>query len=86
MSRLTRKEFAAVKYIVYLQFAAMILSNDSDKVDDLIRYGFDTLYPKLTWFDKVTALDICVQAFDEPPAYMSNILDKLAVELLYTSY
>lgn len=46
MRRASRREFATVKYLVYLQFAG-IVSQDAELLDDLIRYGFDHLYGKL---------------------------------------
>lgn len=44
--RAARREFPAVKYLVYLQYAAL-MGTDSQLVDDLIRHGFDELYEKL---------------------------------------
>ncbi len=57
LRRVARKEFPVVKYLVYLQFGAL-LGNDQELLDTLIRYGFDTLYPKLRWLEKVSSLEI----------------------------
>ncbi|MFN9960007.1 MAG: hypothetical protein ACK55I_43540, partial [bacterium] len=40
LRRVSRKEFPVVKYIVYLQFGAL-LGGDQELLDNLIRYGFD---------------------------------------------
>lgn len=55
--RVERREFATIKYLVYLQFAALV-KKDALMINDLLMYGFDTLYPKLRWLDKVAALEI----------------------------
>ena len=52
-----RKEFASVKFIVYLQFS-LISSQDIEFISRMLRYGIDVLYPKLTWMDKIHILDV----------------------------
>jgi hypothetical protein len=71
-----------VKYLVYLQFGAL-LGGDQEILDQLIRYGFDTLYPKLRWLDKISALEI---ASSLNPPYAQKLLDKVACDILYSEY
>lgn len=82
MRRASRKEFPTVKFIVYLQYAAL-LGRDAKLLDSLIRYGFDDLYDKLKWLDKIVALEI---ACSLKPDYVSKLLDKVACEILYAEY
>jgi hypothetical protein len=62
--RASRKEFPIVKYIVYLKFAAVV-QGDQKIISDLVRYGFDVIYEKLRWLDKVSTLEIA-SALNEP--------------------
>ena len=55
--RAERKEFASIKFIIYLQYASAV-ARDIKIMEDLGRYGADTLYPKLMWQDKITILDM----------------------------
>lgn len=55
--RAGRKEFPTIKYLVYLQYSAL-LGKDEELMDSLVRYGFDTVYSKLRWLDKVISLEI----------------------------
>jgi hypothetical protein len=55
--RAERKEFPTVKVLVYLQYSAL-LGRDQALMDSLVRYGFDDVYHKLRWLDKITALEI----------------------------
>jgi hypothetical protein len=41
--RATRREFPVIKYIVYLQFSAVV-AQDQELLDSLIRFGFDEIY------------------------------------------
>lgn len=82
MRRVARKEFPVVKYLVYLQFGAL-LGNDQELLDNLIRYGFDTLYPKLRWLEKVSSLEI---ACSLKPPYSQKLLDKVACDILLAEY
>lgn len=52
-------------------------------MDSLIRYGFDDVYEKLKWLDKVTALEI---ACSLKPQYVQKLLDKVACDFLYQEY
>jgi hypothetical protein len=82
--RAQRREFPAVKYLIYLQYSAL-MSTDSDLIDSLVRYGYQELNPegKFTWTDKITALEVAVQL--EAP-YLDKILDILTSELLLSEY
>lgn len=82
LRRVARKEFPVVKYIVYLQFGAL-LGGDQELLDNLIRYGFDILYPKLRWLEKVSSLEI---ASSLKPPYAQKLLDKVACDILLTEY
>jgi hypothetical protein len=55
--RANRNEFPTIKYLIYLQFSAVV-AQEQELVDGLIRYGFDHLYTKLRPLDRVTALEI----------------------------
>ena len=48
-----------------------------------MRYGFDQIYPKLRWLDKITCLEI---ACSMKPAYLNKIVDKVACDLMYSEY
>ncbi|CDW74094.1 UNKNOWN [Stylonychia lemnae] len=80
--RCERKDFATIKYVIYLQFGGIVLNNQAI-VDDLVRYGFDFLYPKLQWIDKVISME-SAQAISAP--YMSNMIDKICCEILFQDY
>jgi hypothetical protein len=59
------------------------LGRDQELLDSLIRYGFDTLYPKLRWLDKVSSLEI---ASSLNPPYVQKLLDKVACDILFVDY
>jgi hypothetical protein len=80
--RASRHEFPAVKYIVYLQYAAL-MTGDQALIDSLVRYGFDEIYQKLRWPDKVTGLEIACSMRVE---YAQKLLDKVAVDILKSEY
>lgn len=80
--RASRKEFATVKFIVYLQFSLLVLK-DPLLTDQLLRYGFDVLYPKLKWNDKAIGLEISTHI---RASYKANLLDKIACEILRKDY
>lgn len=50
--RAERREFPALRFIIYVNFATVI-SLDGHTIDALLRYGADYLYPKLQWPDKI---------------------------------
>ena len=54
--RATRKEFAANSYIAYLQYG--ICNKDAPIINDLVSYGFRSIYHKLAWFERIHTLDI----------------------------
>ena len=60
LRRATRREFPVVKYIVYLQFS-IVVAQDQELLDSLLRFGFDEIYEKLRWLDKVTSLEVASQ-------------------------
>lgn len=80
--RAHRREFPTIKYLVYLQFSAVV-AQEEELVDGLIRYGFDHLYHKLRPLDRVTALEI---AAGTQPSYLPKLLDKFACEFLLADY
>ena len=44
--RASRKEFPAVRYIIYLNYSVVVTLNPN-LIESLLRYGADVLYPKL---------------------------------------
>lgn len=48
-----------------------------------MRFGFDHLFDKLRWLDRLTALEI---ALSTKADYSQKLLDKIACELLYRDY
>ena len=82
LRRANRKEFPTVKYLVYLQFAA-VATQDQEVIDGLIRYGFDHLYAKLRPLDRISALEI---AAGTQPSYLPKLMDKFACEFLLADY
>ena len=50
--RATHMEFTFTRYIIYLNFSCVVAMNPII-IDGLLRYGSDTLYPKLQWTDKL---------------------------------
>ena len=59
--RATRCEYPAIRYIIYLNFAAVI-QLDGQTINTLLRYGQDELYNKLHWPDKLLLLEISNRA------------------------
>ena len=57
MRRAQRREFPALKYIVYLN-SSIIVAQDFKLMNDLLKYGLDVLYPKLQWTDKIQIIDM----------------------------
>jgi hypothetical protein len=55
--RAERREFPALRFLVYVN-ASVMIANDLNLMHDLLRYGLDYIYPKLTWTDKVQILDM----------------------------
>ena len=74
--------FPVVKYLAYLQYG-ILLSQDQEVLDSLVRYGFDEVYEKLQWLDKITALDVASQL---EVAYLPKLLDKVACDFLHAEY
>lgn len=58
--RASRREFPVVKYIVYLQFS-IVVAQDQELLDSLLRFGFDDIFEKLRWLDKLTSLEVASQ-------------------------
>lgn len=77
--RATRKEFPSTNYIVYLRFSLMVHQDDKVLME-LLQYGLDDIYNKLTWIDKTNVLEIAI-SMQQP--YIKNILDRVAIDLLY---
>ncbi len=82
LRRANRREFPTIKYLVYLQFAA-VATQDQEVIDGLIRYGFDHLYGKLKPLDRISALEI---AAGTQPNYLPKLMDKFACEFLLSDY
>lgn len=80
--RASRQEFPALRYIIYLNFAAVIQMN-GETIDSLLRYGIDILYPKLQWPDKLQILDICNRA-NAP--YKLIVFNKVAMDIMLADY
>lgn len=76
--RAERKEFPAVRYLVYLN-ACVVLGQKMDLLHDLMRYGLDTMYPKLTWIDKCSILEF---ANKSKAPYILKAFNKVVVDLL----
>ena len=52
-------------------------------MDSLVRYGFDDIYGKLKWLDKITALEVACSLKTE---YTQKLLDKVACDFLFEEY
>jgi hypothetical protein len=48
-----------------------------------LRFGFDEIYEKLRWLDKVTSLEIASQL--QAP-YLQKLLDRVACDVLFSEY
>ena len=59
--RATRHEYPVLRFIIYLNFAAVI-QQDGNVIDKLLRYGSDQIYNSLQWQDKLQLLDIANRA------------------------
>ena len=79
--RAKRREFASIKFIIYMQYATCV-AKDMKMLEDLSRYGADTLYPRLMWQDKITILDIVAKM--QPP-YRQKYMDKFAIDFILAS-
>eukprot|EP00347_Sterkiella_histriomuscorum_P017000 403351044 len=75
-------EFATGKYAIYLQYAAVVL-RESPLIDSLLRHGFDYMYDKMSWADKIIAVEIVSMMEVD---YTEKILDKLSCEILYLDH
>lgn len=51
--------------------------------EDLVRYGFDTIYDKLQWLDKIHALEMACKL---KTSYLGKLLDKVAIDILLQEY
>lgn len=80
--RSERREFPALRFIIYLNFATVI-QLDGPTIDTLLRYGADFLYPKLQWPDKLQLLDTCNRA-NVP--YKQKVFNKIAIDVMLTDY
>ena len=80
--RAKRREFPAMRYIIYLNFSTVI-ALDGHIIDALLRYGSDTLYPKLRWTDKLQVLDVCNRG-DAP--YKYRVFNKIAIDIMLAHY
>ena len=76
--RAQRREFSSIKFIIYLQYASVV-AKDMKLLEDLSRYGADTLFPKLMWQDKITILDYVAKV--QPP-YKQRYMDKFAIDFI----
>ena len=57
--RAQKKEFPAISMQYYCQMA--VATRDYDTLDDLVKYGFRTLFYKLGWSDKVYLYDLSIK-------------------------
>ena len=80
--RARRREFPAIKYIVYVQFSALV-SRDIRLLEELVRYGCDSLYPKLMWQDKIMIVEMMMQLKLD---YKQKFFDKFAIDFILTDY
>jgi len=78
MRRASRHEFPAIKLMVYLNFG-MVIVEDAQLLEQLCRYGLDTLYPKLNWLDKITLVDV-VSKLGLP--WMDKVFQKVAIDVM----
>ncbi len=60
-----------------------MLGHDQEVLDSLVRYGFDNLFDKLRWLDRMTSMEIAMSTQAE---YIQKMLDKVACEILYRDY
>ena len=80
--RATRQEFPALRFLIYLNFATVI-QVDGPTIDSLLRYGADTLYPKLQWPDKLQLLDTCNRCGVD---YKQKVFNKIAMDVMLADY
>ena len=80
--RATRCEYPAIRFIIYLNFAAVI-QLDGQTINTLLRYGQNELYNKLYWPDKLLLLDISNRA--QAP-YLPQVLNKVSIDLMLSDY
>ena len=80
--RATRQEFPALRYLIYLNFGTVI-HLDGPTIDSLLRYGADSLYPKLQWTDKLQLLDTCNRA---QVGYKMRVFNKIAIDIMLSDY
>ena len=52
-------------------------------LEDLARYGADTLYPKMMWQDKITILDLVAKM---QPKYKQRYMDKFAIDFILADH
>ena len=60
-----------------------MVAQDQRLLEELLRYGCDTLYPKLMWQDKLAILDLVVRM---QPAYKQKYMDKFAIDFIIADY
>ena len=80
--RARRREFASIKYLVYVQFSALV-ARDVNLLEELVRYGCDTLYHKLMWQDKIMIIEMLTRL---NPPYKQKFFDKFAIDFILTDY
>jgi len=81
-SRALKREFAACYHSIYVQFA-IFYKQDPKLVIGLIQYGADSLFPKLSWHDRIALLDQ-VRTFDLP--FKDKFTLKMALSFLMEPY
>ena len=57
--RVTRKEFPSVSYIAYLQYGIIIA--DAQIINELITYGYKSIFNKLSWIEKIYSADLSIK-------------------------
>ena len=65
-----------------MHFSALV-SQNVNTLESLIRYGCDTLFPRLNWVDRVAIMDLIGKLEVD---YMDRVFLKIALEVLKDSY
>ena len=67
---------------MYVQFAALV-ARDVTLLEELVRYGCDTLYSKLMWQDKIMIVEMLMRL---NPPYKQKFFDKFAIDFILADY
>ena len=58
-NRAHRKEFPAISYIAYINFG--MVTSDHQVVNDLVHYGMNSIFGKLSCLSKIIAIDLAAK-------------------------